>query len=72
VLVDLAARPLGSTPTGLILSDHHVNTGCCSFRRRRRDRIRLVRWLDDDGEPLAQILGDDALGDVLAEVAGRR
>jgi len=54
----------------------YFNTGCCSFGdgdvtgiEIADGRIRLVRWLDNEERPSAQILADESLREILAEVA---
>jgi hypothetical protein len=55
----------------------YFNTGCCSFPdgdvtgiEIADGRIRLVRWPNDDDEPLAKILVEDDLRGVLDAVRG--
>ena len=55
----------------------YFNTGCCAFSdgdvtaiEIKDGKIRLVRWLDDDGRPQAKVLtAEEDLGDVFNRVA---
>lgn len=54
----------------------YFNSGCCCFSdgdvtgiEIADERIRLVRWLDDEREPVRKVLARDYLRDVFAAVA---
>jgi UDP-2,3-diacylglucosamine pyrophosphatase LpxH len=54
----------------------YFNTGCCCFHdgdvtgiEIADERIRLVRWLDDEREPVRKVLARDFLRDVFTAVA---
>ncbi len=53
----------------------YFNTGCCSFGdgdvtalELSGGRIRLVRWLDDEQQPVVKVLADASLEEVLGAV----
>jgi UDP-2,3-diacylglucosamine pyrophosphatase LpxH len=55
----------------------YFNSGCCSYGDGdvtglviEGGRIKLVRWLDNDGKPAAQVLADRDLRKILSEVQG--
>jgi hypothetical protein len=54
----------------------YFNSGCCCFAdgdvtgiEIADERIRLVRWLDDEQQPVRKVLARDYLRDVFAAVA---
>lgn len=56
----------------------YFNTGCCSFAdgditalEIADEAITLVRWLNNNGEPLPHLLDTASLSQILDEVAGR-
>lgn len=70
-----AAARRGGPPPIRVDPPCYFNTGCCSFPdgdvtgiEIAEGRIRLVRWPTDDEEPLAKVLVEDDLRDVLAAV----
>jgi UDP-2,3-diacylglucosamine pyrophosphatase LpxH len=57
----------------------YFNTGCCAFSdgdvtaiEIRDGKVRLVRWLDDEGRPQAQVLtAEEDIGDVFDRVKAK-
>jgi calcineurin-like phosphoesterase family protein len=68
--VDRALPPKGTRPC-------YFNTGCCSFGdgdvtglELADGKVRLVRWLDDNGRPAAQCLAEADLSELFEQLAG--
>lgn len=71
----LRTLPYGKPPEPMAVPCY-FNTGCCCFHdgdvtgiEIADEEIRLVRWLDDEREPVRKVLARDYLRDVLAAVA---
>ena len=72
-----AVREQPHTPLDLERPSYY-NSGCCSFGdgdvtglEFAGGRVRLVRWLDNDGHPTAYELASADLREVLGDLAGR-
>jgi hypothetical protein len=70
-------KPFGEPPKK-IWPPCYYNTGCCSFGdgdvtgiEIASGKIRLIRWLNDDYKPLAKLLAEAQLTEVLNAVQGR-
>lgn len=71
----LRTKPYGG-PADAMPVPCYFNSGCCCFAdgdvtgiEIADERIRLVRWLDDEQEPVRKVLARDYLRDVFAAVA---
>jgi len=73
-LEEVRTKPFGDPPRE-ISPRCYFNTGCCSFGdgdvtglEISEGKIRLVRWLDDEGQPRPKLLAEAELETVLGAV----
>ena len=73
-LEEVRTKPFGDPPRE-ISPPCYFNTGCCSFGdgdvtglEISEGKIRLVRWLDDEGQPRPKLLAEAELETVLGAV----